>query len=88
MKKEYNFDRILMESQDFNALLSENRTDVYFVAAMTVVALCNYKDDPAKCYEMLGMLTGSKARNISRFHIFPALRRITDILPAHPFALP
>lgn len=56
MKKEYNFDRILMESQDFNALLSENRTDVYFVAAMTVVALCNYKDDPAKCYEMLGML--------------------------------
>ena len=56
MKKEYNFDRILMHLEDFIALIEENRHDVYFVAAMTVIALCNYKENPELCFAMMDEL--------------------------------
>lgn len=56
MYKEFNFDKIIMTVEDFNALLSHNRQDVYFVAAMTVIALCNYKEEPDRCYSMMNCL--------------------------------
>ena len=56
MKKEFNFESLQMHLTDFIALLEENRQDVYFVAAMTVVALCNYKENPELCFAMLDEL--------------------------------
>ena len=56
MKKEYNFEKLDIQIEDFIALLEENRQDVYFVAAMTVVALCGYKENPEKCFAMLDEL--------------------------------
>ncbi len=56
MKKEFNFEKLDIQLEDFLALLDENRQDVYFVAAMTAVALCGYKENPEKCYAMLDEL--------------------------------
>lgn len=53
---EYAFETIEIPDDDFAALLEKNRTDVYFVAAATVIALCNYRKDPEKCFRMLGFL--------------------------------
>lgn len=56
MVKEYTFDRVIMSPEEFEGLLEINRQDVYYVAAMTVAALCNYKDGAEKCHAMINML--------------------------------
>ncbi len=56
MKKEYTFDNLNIMLDDYISLINENRQDVYFVAAMTVVALCGYRESPDKCFAMLDEL--------------------------------
>lgn len=56
MKKEYTFESLDIMLDDYISLLADNRQDVYFVAAMTVIALCGYKESPEKCFAMLDEL--------------------------------
>ena len=56
MTKEYLFDKLIMPADDFDSLLVHNRQDAYFVAAMTVVAFCNYKVDTSVCQAMINCL--------------------------------
>lgn len=60
MKKEYTFEKINMGLDEFSALIRENRDDVYFVAAMTVIAYCNYKYDKNLCFDMVNELKNPK----------------------------
>lgn len=56
MKKEYVFDKLDISLDEFKILVDESRNDVYGIAALTVVALCNYKYDKELCYNMINIL--------------------------------
>ena len=84
MVKEYTFDRVIMSPEEFEGLLEINRQDVYYVAAMTVAALCNYKDGAEKCHAMINMLknpaepmSGTSPQN-GYIPAFPAKVQVAD----------
>ncbi|MBR6940518.1 MAG: hypothetical protein IKH65_06920 [Clostridia bacterium] len=56
MGKACTFDRINMTEEEFRTLVNQNRTDAFYIAGLTAVALCNYKYDPDKCINMLNIL--------------------------------
>lgn len=56
MNKDYIFEEIDISVEDFRELCSSNRSDLYFVAAATVIALCNYRVSAEKTAEMINVL--------------------------------
>ena len=56
MSREFTFDEIIMEPERFSSLAQSGRQDMYYVAALTVVALCNYTVSDENCHAMLDMI--------------------------------
>jgi hypothetical protein len=56
MEKTVTFDKIIMSAGEFSSLASTGRQDYFSVGALTVLALCNYRQSPEICCEMLGIL--------------------------------
>jgi hypothetical protein len=55
MNKSFTFEKRLMDIDEFTALAAD-KSDYNYIGALTVVALCNYRTDPALCYSMLDAL--------------------------------
>lgn len=56
MGKPVTFDKIDMSVDEFRDLVKANRKDSFAIAALTAVALCNFRYDRERCIEMLNGL--------------------------------
>ncbi len=56
MDKIITFPKMNIKIDAFKELIIANRKDVYYMASLTVMALCNYRYNPEKCFEMINFL--------------------------------